>query len=161
MSSGHGLKLFKNWIFNSWVIWEYFNWAKARQSCLYLMGLFPPIHICYAILCCAVLCTRADSMEIMRSMYHVCMIAYLIEFNEHLVSMFACAGALFQHSPAFARFLFPKLYLFALCRCIVSIICFFPVMNVDFECGAAIDLIVRNENWTRIYRCYVIHRGIG
>lgn len=35
------LKLFENWIFNSWVIWEYFNWAQARQSCLYLMGSFP------------------------------------------------------------------------------------------------------------------------
>lgn len=80
-------------------------------------------------------------------MYHVCMIAYLIEFNEHLV--YVCMLELSKFSRALARslslsFYFPAVSL-PLFRCIVSVISAF-FMNVDFECGAAIDLIVRNEN---------------
>lgn len=66
----------------------------------------------------------------------------------------------FSRSPAFS------LSVSQLCLFTLSLHCFdnmlFLCMNGGyFECGAAIDLIVWNENWTRIYRCYVIHRGIG
>lgn len=140
------LKLFKNWIFNSWVIWEYFNWAKARQSCLYLMGFFPRCDVLRARACRQALAT-------MQSMYHVRMIAYLIEFNEHLVNLCACACVcmrelfefFFSRSLALP-FRWPNCIFSLRCHCIVSIIRFLRECGFWMWCCHRFDCTKRELN---------------